>query len=378
MKELPLRRSQLVTTFGPGALVVSPEGETAIIGSLDKWFLNKHMRKANSLHEYEVQEPRLKSLVKVKRLLLPPDFRPGYKYKEGNVATQTNTDIYIPLLRFPTWHFCPKCKTLHQIPMSSRTNWMECRECHNRKKMIQVPFVIVCSQGHMSDFPWLEWVHADENAICNGPMKLLSTGGTTLDSLKVQCSGCGKERQLRGIMTRGDDGDDNGISMLSRMLNNDKDKLYQCPGTTPWFGSDNHREQCSCYPIAVLKNASNVYFPRTLSALHLPGENLQVEELIEMFENHGVTASWLENCGSIEQKVNFVKQTCPPQILDFSRSDIETAIAYIESSEEIANSEEVRERWVERELRKKEFEMLVKEVNTKGLKIVPEWGSKNI
>lgn len=374
MKDLPLRRSQLVTTFGPGALVVSPEGETAIIGALDKWFYNQDMRKASSLNEYEVQEPRLKSLLKVKKLLLPPDFRPGYKYKkEGSAAAQTNTDLYIPLLRFPTWHMCPKCKTLHQAPLSSRTNWLECRECNDRRKMIQVPFVIVCSQGHISDFPWSEWVHSDEHAVCIGPMKLLSTGGTTLDSLKVKCTGCGKERQLRGIMTRAEEGDDNGISMLSRMLNNDKEKLYQCPGTTPWFGSDKDREPCSCYPIAVLKNASNVYFPQTLSAIHLPGENLQVEELIEIFEAYGVTASWLENCGSIEKKVNFVLQTCPPQIQDFSRSDIETAIAYIESSEELVNNEEVRERWVERELRKKEFEMLVKEVNTKGLKIVPEW-----
>lgn len=26
MRDLPLRRGQLVTTFGPGALVISPEG----------------------------------------------------------------------------------------------------------------------------------------------------------------------------------------------------------------------------------------------------------------------------------------------------------------------------------------------------------------
>lgn len=37
MKDLPLRRGQLVTTFGPGALVISPEGESAMIGALDKW-----------------------------------------------------------------------------------------------------------------------------------------------------------------------------------------------------------------------------------------------------------------------------------------------------------------------------------------------------
>jgi hypothetical protein len=376
MREMPLRRSQLVTTFGPGALVVSTEGDTAIVGALDKWYHDKNGRRLTALGEYEIQEPRLKSLLNVKHLLLPPDFRPSEQYRSENSAiVQTNTDVYIPLLRFPTWHYCPHCKTLHQLPLSSRTSWADCKECAQLRKMIQVPFVIVCTQGHISDFPWREWVHKDEHPTCTGSMKLVSTGGATLDSLKVKCTGCAKERQLRGITSRASaDGDDNGVSMLSRILNEDKGKLYQCPGTKPWFGSEKEAEECTCYPVAVLKNSVNVYFPNTISAIHLPGRSDEVEELIDMFEKYGVTSTYLGTYESMEGKIKFVMQTCPAEIVDYKRSDIELAILYTENQgERTEDTDSAVVGKMERELRRKEFETLIHEVDSKSLRVITEW-----
>ncbi|MBS3678940.1 DUF1998 domain-containing protein [Ornithinibacillus massiliensis] len=376
MKDLPLRRGQLVTTFGPGALVISPEGESAMIGALDKWYHDKNEYRIETFDEYEIQEPRLRSLLKVKQLLMPPDFRPSYQYKNaGGAITQTNTDLYIPLLRFPTWHYCPKCKTLHKTSMSSRTSWLDCKECKKQMKMIQVPFVMVCSQGHISDFPWREWVHGDENTSCDGQMKLLSTGGATLDSLKVKCS-CNKERSLKGIMSRRNTSelDEDRVSELSKMLNKNEKKLYQCPGHKPWYGSENDKESCSSYPIAVLKNSINVYYPNTISAIHLPGENPEVEKLIDMFEKNGVTSSWLEMTDNMDGKIKTVKKLCPPEIQEYNESDIELAILYIEGGiEEEETPEKVSTRNAEKELRKKEFETLTQEIDTKNLKVKKEW-----
>jgi len=376
MKDLPLRRGQLVTTFGPGALVISPEGESAMIGALDKWYYDKNEYRIETLDEYEIQEPRLRSLLKVKRLLMPPDFRPSYQYKNaGGAITQTNTDLYIPLLRFPTWHYCPKCKTLHQTSMASRTSWLDCKECKKQMKMIQVPFVMVCNQGHISDFPWREWVHGDENTACDGKMKLISTGGATLDSLKVKCS-CNKERPLKGIMSRKTTSnlDEVRVSELSKMLNKDEKKLYQCPGHKPWYGSENDKESCTSYPIAVLKNSINVYYPNTISAIHLPGENPEVEKLIDMFEKNGVTSSWLDMADTMDGKIKTVKKLCPPEIQEYKHSDIELAILYVEGGiEEEQTPERVSTRNAEKELRKKEFETLTQEIDTKNLKVKREW-----
>jgi hypothetical protein len=381
MKDLPLRRGQLVTTFGPGALVISPEGESAMIGSLDKWYYDKNECRIESLNEYEIQEPRLRSLLKVKQLLMPPDFRPSYQFKgAGNAVTQTNTDIYIPLLRFPIWHYCPTCKTLHQTSMSARTSWLDCKECKKQRKMIQVPFVIVCKHGHISDFPWREWVHRDEKTACGGLMKLVSTGGATLDSLKVKCS-CGKERSLRGIMSRrtNADMDEDGVSELSKRLNEKTNNLYQCQGHKPWYGSEKERETCSAFPIAVLKNSINVYYPNTISAIHLPGEhNVEVEELIDMFEKNGITSSWLKDFKNLEDKIKIAKKLCPPEIHEYNNSDIELAILYIEGGIEEVSSEQINTKRAETELRKKEFETLVKEIDTKNLKVKKEWNCNHV
>lgn len=380
MKDLPLRRGQLVTTFGPGSLVISPEGESAMIGSLDKWYYDKNENPVYAIDEFEIQEPRLRSLLKVEKLLMPPDYRPGYKFKEaGDALRQTNTDIYIPLLRFPTWHYCPVCKTLYQLDLSNRTSWLDCKTCKERRKMIQVPFVMVCNQGHISDFPWREWVHKDENTSCEGLMKLISTGGATLDSLKVKCS-CNKERSLRGIMIRKNSLNDSeeGISELSRSLN-ENGILYKCPGHKPWYGSLNETENCTSYPVAVLKNSVNVYYPNTISAIYLPGENPAVERLIDMFEKNGITASWLNIAENMNKKIEIVKKMCPPEIKEYNISDIETAILYIEGKlDDVQSEERIFSKNTEKELRKKEYETLINEVDTRNLKVRKEWDSKNV
>jgi hypothetical protein len=379
MKDLPLRRGQLVTTFGPGSLVISPEGESAMIGSLDKWYYDKNENLINALDEFEIQEPRLRALLKVDKLLMPPDYRPSYKYKDaGDALTQTNTDIYIPLLRFPTWHYCPICKTLHQSDMSNRTSWLDCKFCKERRKMIQVPFVMVCNHGHISDFPWREWVHRDEHASCDGQMRLITTGGATLDSLKVKCS-CNKERPLKGIMTRKNNAtnDEEGISELSKRLNENGD-LYKCPGHKPWYGSLRESENCTSYPVAVLKNSINVYYPNTISAIYLPGENPAVERLIDMFERNGVTASWLNMADNLDKKIEIVKKMCPPEIQEYKHSDIELAILYVEGELDDEQAQErIYSKNTEKELRKKEFETLLNEVDTRNLKVRKEWNLSN-
>lgn len=375
MRELPLRRGQLVTTFGPGALVISPEGETAIIGSLDKWFYDKNDNRVENLDEYEIHEPRLRSLLKVKRLLLPPDYRAGYQYKGGgNSYTPQNTDIFIPMLRFPMWHYCPTCHTLHQAPLSSRSSVLDCKKCEKPKRMVQVPFIMVCKEGHISDFPWVEWTHRDENSKCDKLMQLISTGGAILESMKVVCE-CGKERSLRGIMSRKtlSIDDETDVSYLSKELNAN-DSLYKCPGRKIWYGSD-EKSQCSHSPIVSLKNSVNVYMPETISAIHLPGEHTtEVEEIINLFEQQHITSSFLEDFVRMEMKIKMCRKFLPPEAKKYSDSEIELAILFIEGAKEKdASVDNVNVKNAEMTLRKREFETLVSEVDTDSLKVKKEW-----
>ncbi|RAS80761.1 DUF1998 domain-containing protein [Priestia endophytica] len=383
MKDLPLRRGQIITTFGPGSLVVSPEGETAIVGALDKWYYNKDDIPLISLGEYEVHEPRLKSLLGVNKFLAPPDYRPSYQFKGNDeVITQTNTDVYIPLLRYPSWHYCPYCRYLYQRPLTSKTGWADCNECKKQVKMIQAPFVVVCNHGHLSDFPWREWTHHDENTSCNKKMKLVSTGGATLDSLKVVCD-CDQERSLRGIMSnRKASESDKGASELSLSLNKKKGdkkevKNFMCPGTKPWMGSTEEKENCSAYPIAVLKNSINAYYSNTISAIYLPGENKEVDELVNIFEKYKISTQILDTHNTMDAKIEFVKMIGPPEITGYKNKDIEQAILYLKYGNK--NQEDTSAvQSVEQELRRKEFEILIEEVDSPSLKIIEDWSNDHV
>lgn len=380
MKDLPLRRGQLVTTFGPGSLVISPDGETAIVGSLDNWFYNNQGNRIDDA-QYEIQEPRLKTLLRVEKFLAPPDYRAGYNSKKLiSAMRQDNTDIYIPLLRFPLWHYCPKCRTLHKASPSERTNRYWCKECKSISNMIQVPFVMVCNAGHISDFPWKEWVHRDENATCEGVMKLRSTSGATLDSLEVTCS-CGiKSRSLKGIMTRKDAGElgEESVSELSRRLNDTKDSLFTCPGKRSWMGSDNNNNSCSHYPVAVLKNSINVYYPNIISAIYLPGPNKEVEELIDYLVKNRVTETRLAGFSSFEDKLHYVMTDLPLGLQNINKSNWELAIKYIENEVDSSKNQENKKSGDASEaLKKVEYKTLLKTLDTTHLKIKEEWSNNN-
>jgi hypothetical protein len=374
MKGIPLRRSQLITTFGPGSLIITPEGEATLVGALDKWYHDINENRISNIDEYEVFEPRIKSILKVDRLLLPPDYRQYQKNGYSNL--QNNTNIYIPLLRFPTWHYCPTCFTLHQLPMTSKTSRAFCKECKAEKKMIQVPFIIACEHGHLSDFPWREWVHGNENTTCNELMKLRSTGGATLDSLNVVCK-CNKKRSLRGIMTKRNnpnDEPDDRISELSKRLNKDSDKVFKCPGHKPWFGDPEYKEECNSYPLALLKNSVNVYFANTLSAIYLPGQrNSEVEDILDIFEKSKITPEFLNGLDSMDQKIKIVKKVAPP-LSDYEDQYIELAIIYMtnEINNDISDSYR-NKRTINDELREKEYITLQNEENSSNLKIRKEW-----
>ena len=107
MRSIPLRRGQLVGTNGPGSLIISPEGEMAIVGALDYWFTNEAQSEANRM-EFEIIEPRLRAFLGVHKLYSPPDYR-------KSVQDIPNKEQLIPLLRFPLWHYCPFCNSLEKF-----------------------------------------------------------------------------------------------------------------------------------------------------------------------------------------------------------------------------------------------------------------------
>src|SRR5258705_12066143 len=98
----PIRRSQLITPFGVGAMLVVKGGTSLISCGLDHWY-ERESGDASALDEGEfiVEEYRLQRLLDVHHFRLPPDFREPVRG-----ADVPNNNVTAPFLRFPRCAVC--------------------------------------------------------------------------------------------------------------------------------------------------------------------------------------------------------------------------------------------------------------------------------
>jgi hypothetical protein len=279
MPKGPIRRAQLIAPFGVGAMVVVRDGTSVISAGLDHWFERESGEmdsRTLDTQEFVFEEWRLQRLLRVHHFCLPPDFREKRKGQD-----MLNCNLTVPFLRFPQWHFCRQCYRLDELPLSVRGR-VKCRECQEKGKnnyLVQVPFIAMCDQGHIQDFPWREWVHRSVNPDCSSPLRLIATGGASLAAQKVKCD-CGAERNLSNITEASSDRTE---TFLSKNLDN-SGALFLCRGSRPWLGFQGS-EQCGRPLRGSLRSASNVYFADIRSAIYLPrGTSSAPSELVALME----------------------------------------------------------------------------------------------
>jgi len=274
----PVRRGQLISPFGPGAMMILPDGVSVICGGLDHWFKHESGDAENiDPREYQVDEWRLAARLNVAHFFLPPDHRRVRRHDPP-----TNGYLTVPFLRFPQWHYCTRCGLMRRVPLVTKGR-IKCAECEARgwtRYIVQVPFVAMCDAGHIQDFPWIEWVYGTANPPQNPPpMRLYSTGGMTLAGQKVKVDG-GPERTLAGVTNASPDGTD---TELTRTLDSSKTP-FRCPGHRPWLGTE-EGEGCGRPLRGTLRSAANVYFAQIHNSIYLPrSDDTTVAEVISLLE----------------------------------------------------------------------------------------------
>lgn len=95
-----IRRAQLVSPFGVGAMSILVDGTSVITAGLDHWFTVDDPARL-MLHEYQAQDWRLEQRLQVREFRLPPDFRIRQR---GSVTP--NSNLKVPVLRFPRLNGC--------------------------------------------------------------------------------------------------------------------------------------------------------------------------------------------------------------------------------------------------------------------------------
>jgi hypothetical protein len=249
-----LRPSQLLQTFGVGAVVDLPHLSVVVMG-LDDW---------NTGFAEAVTEERLLAAVRhhlgsqVAALRTPP-----YLPETSNPFDEW-AQVGVPVAVFPRWLRCPRCNLL--APISSglftlktelvrtdRTRYVH-TNCSGKGKapdVLAARFLLACPAGHLDDFPWVEFVH--QGASCSGPvLELRETGVSGLAAdVQVRCRTCNTPRRMAqafGEEARG--------------------RLPRCRGRHPHLAS--FGTGCDQPVRTILLGASNAWFAVGLSVLSIP------------------------------------------------------------------------------------------------------------
>lgn len=288
-----MRRAQLVTPFGVGAMSVLVNGTSVITAGLDHWY-EPDDASSLALEEYQEHDWRLEARLRVSEFRLPPDYR-----YQGQGNDNRNVKLTVPVLRFPRWCFCMFCKRL-ELSTLTMQQAVVCKDKKHadwkyKPRMSQVPFVAVCAAGHLDDFPFDKWVHRAHRPPCNGTLRLKSLGGGGLEGQRVVCDGCQNERSLRGITeARFVNGDEH--TNLSDQLSSPDDP-YLCTGARPWLAK--LEGACGQPMRGALRAAGNVYFPKVESSIYLPRKEGAVSAEMHDLMRHPAVSTTMRTLHSI-------------------------------------------------------------------------------
>lgn len=265
-----VRPSQLLWTYGPGALIDLPNLSVVTMG-IDRWERDRCQ---------PIQEARLLSSVRrvlggqVESLRMPPLVNDDLVDPFSPEAR-----IGVPVRPFPRWMRCIKCGLLspfdaglfelkENLYRPERTRFVHkgCTGSKSDKKASEadaVParFLLACREGHLDDFPWHWFVHGGQSA-CKGTLRFFESGASLqTENLWVRCDSCGAAK-----------------SMAQAFGQVGKENLPGCRGRHPHLNK--FEEGCTEVPRAILLGATNGWFPVPLSVLAIPHTGSPLAQLV--------------------------------------------------------------------------------------------------
>ncbi|MBQ6504556.1 MAG: DUF1998 domain-containing protein [Flexilinea sp.] len=266
-----IRPTQILYTYGIGSVVDFPHISALVMG-LDDW-------PNDPKHCQSIQEDRLLQQIRavfgpqVDKLLTPPvseknDFGPDPFGKEEHVG--------IPAMPFPTWMHCTACNTL--APLSSgqfelKSNPFRPEETHyihksctkgKNPKALPVPFLVCCENGHLDEFPWVEFVHGGPGHEDHTTLQYFDSGVSgEMRDMYVKCMDCGASRPLS--MAFG---------------NENRNRMPMCTGRRPHLHDYDNAEPCQKHARAIQVGSSNLWFPQIFSVISIPESTSDLANLV--------------------------------------------------------------------------------------------------
>jgi hypothetical protein len=316
-----VRPSQLLWTYGPGALIDMPS-LSVVTSGIDRWDKDRCP---------PILEARLLTAVKkvlgpqVESMRMPP-----FPKKESSDPFSAEARIGVPVRPFPRWLRCVKCGMLAEYdaglfevresryrPENTRFVHKMCRGSKGDKKAkdadaVPARFLLACRNGHLDDFPWQYYVHGGTNS-CQGGLRFFESGASLqTENLWVKCDACDAKRNLAQAFGKAG-----------------KENLPACRGRHPHL--DKYDPSCDEDVKAVLLGATNSWFPITLSALAIP---LSRDPIIQLVQDGWDNFSDVESVFEVKAILKvLVKNAILPGIDQYSADEVWTVIDAINNGE---------------------------------------------
>lgn len=263
MPEYNFRRSQLITPFGIGALV-DVNNTTLMISDSDFWQLEE----CNTIHD-----------VRLEKAMNAVDFIEPPVSEEGCISGRI----------FPEWYYSPKDRLIQSI-----TKWRQLAEIYSKNsrlkefdrrpfdarpgsygaELISARIICVCPNGHVQDFPWLDWPHegmkkteyATHHVTLNS-----SAANSKFSDYMVRCQDCKKSRKLNVFNPK----------IFQENLNA---QGIKCNGRFVWKKNE-LKQECDAPLQVVMKSATNLYFANIISSVNIPFVENQILETVQSASN---------------------------------------------------------------------------------------------
>jgi len=263
--ENSIRKTSLIFHHGIGGLWTNNSDETFIIKTVKFWHWESDKGEAGVINE-----EHLRDFLGVEKILFPPGGKDKHiPFIGGNIG----------IGRFPGWHRCKgwrkfddgrveRCGAMYQLSQTDSISLCTHPSCsaNSKRALAPVRFMKICSNGHLDDFPFHQWVHRGVG-FEEHKLRYINKSGSGLSGIYIQCETCSsvsskKERSMQGALTP------------------DSFKDYICSGRIPW--QNNQTEKCisvfsdgrnksSIVQVGVQKSSSNLLFPIIRNAIFCPG-----------------------------------------------------------------------------------------------------------
>lgn len=249
-----IRRSQFLTTYGPGAILEGVNGPRVILSPE----LSGVFSQVDDLTRFEITDQRLSQglLEGAGILRLPSNAELG----------EPETKALYKTKRFPSWSLCTTHNILYHKTQDDEKTCPKCPPAKDKWEAWRIAsrqairFVCPCPAGHLDDVDWLGIIHNFQGS-CK-PSYLLWHGSGALKNITVECPACKAKINLGVAYSR----------------------PWPCSGRFPEkeAGTEKFRPGCTEDSRIIQRGAANLRIPELASALVIPQCDTNLHRLLQI------------------------------------------------------------------------------------------------